>query len=82
MNPQLDTLKSQILSLNREDREKVVQFAIDSLEDEEDPFDRPGAPKGPTIEEARRRTQEMLDGKTQGIPGGEMMARLNAKYGR
>jgi putative addiction module component (TIGR02574 family) len=75
-----EELKAKALRLSAEDREKLLQSLILSL-DGVDPDQEPDPEiRQAAIEEAERRYQDYLEGKVEAIPGEEVFRKYRAAF--
>lgn len=75
MSELAERLKSEALLLAPDERAEVASFILQSLGDSSDQAQIDAAWK----EELQRRWQEIEEGKVQGIPAKEVIARLRGK---
>lgn len=74
MVKQMRDLKEELLDLTQEERAGIVEFLLQSLEQER-------SVERAWMEEARRRHEEIRAGRMPLIDNEEVFARLRARYG-
>lgn len=77
MTTQVDDLTARIRALGREERVEVLRVLLAELE----PAAEPGIEQA-WIAEAKRRHQDLTDGRVKALPGEQVFAKLRARLGR
>lgn len=76
MRHSLAEIEDDALKLSDEDRARLAVRLLASLEEE---AESPEEIERVWVEEAERRFQELRDGVVEGVPAGDVFARLRAK---
>jgi len=76
MSPKLKEVEKQAVLLSPQDRESLAAVLIQSLDGE-----TPTEVDEAWIQEAERRYQDYVDGKTQGIPGDTVFSEIRRELG-
>lgn len=77
MSPELDQVITTALALSRDERAKLAERLLASLEDEEDRED-PETVERAWVDEVKRRQERFRRGEIREVPADEALARVRA----